>query len=365
MGRARLKSPWGREMSIEFIGWDIGGAHLKAVAVDASGGILAVIQEACPLWQGMERLHAALDRALEKLSPGSQSRHAVTMTGELVDFFPGREQGVAALVGAVAERFGFGAVSVFAGHDGFIAAEAVRAKDAATIASANWLACGLWTAANLHEALFVDIGSTTTDILPICQHRVKHRGYTDYERMRYDELVYTGIVRTPLMVLAERVPFQGERVGVMAEHFATTADIYRLTGELPEHADQMPAADNGPKTPEGSMRRVARLLGRDADSAPPEAWRRAAEFLRERQIASIRGGIDIQLSRSLLGDEAPFVGAGVGRFLVRELAGRLKHPYLDFSDLFSMSTSQTEFLAADCAPAAAVACLSVREVALK
>jgi probable H4MPT-linked C1 transfer pathway protein len=167
------------------------------------------------------------------------------------------------------------------------------------------------------------------------------------------------------MALAERVPFEGEWIALMAEHFATTADVYRLTGELPEHADQMPAADNGAKTREGSLRRLARLFGRDADSAAPEDWRRAAEFLRERQMARIGGGIAIQLSRGLLGDQAPFVGAGVGRFLVRELAGRLKHPYLDFSDLFSMSTSPTEFLAADCAPAAAVACLALGEVSLQ
>jgi probable H4MPT-linked C1 transfer pathway protein len=352
-------------MSIEVIGWDIGGAHLKAAAVDASGHLLAMVQEACPLWQGMDRLHSALDRALERLSPEPCCRHAVTMTGELVDLFAGREEGVAALVSAMAERFGTSTVSVFAGHDGFQAAGAVTPADTARVASANWLASGLWAAANLREALFVDIGSTTTDLLPICEHRVNNRGYTDYERMRYDELVYTGIVRTPVMALAKRVPFEGEWIALMAEHFATTADIYRLTGELPEHADQMPAADNGPKTPAGSIRRMARLFGRDADSAPPGHWRRAAEFLRERQMARIREGMEIQRSRGLLGDEAPFVGAGVGRFLVRELAGRLKHPYLDFSNLFSMSTSQTEFLAADCAPAAAVACLALREVVLK
>lgn len=167
-------------MPIEIIGWDIGGAHLKAAAVDASGRLLAVVQEACPLWQGLDRLYSALDRALDRLPPESRCRHAVTMTGELVDLFPGREAGVAALVGAMAERFGPGAVSVFAGHDGFLAAAAVAPKDAARIASANWLASGLWAAANLEEALFIDLGSTTTDLLPICEHRVKNRGYTDY-----------------------------------------------------------------------------------------------------------------------------------------------------------------------------------------
>jgi probable H4MPT-linked C1 transfer pathway protein len=352
-------------MSVEVIGWDIGGAHLKAAAVDANGRIAAVAQEPCPLWQGLDRLHAALDRILAGMSPEVRCRHAVTMTGELVDYFADRQEGVAALVRAMAGRCPPGSVSIFAGHDGFLAPEAVGPDEAAKIASANWLASGFWVSASLPEALFLDVGSTTTDILLIHDHQVMNRGYTDYERMRYDELIYTGIVRTPVMALSDRAPFNGEWVGLMAEHFATAADVYRLTGELSEHADQSPTADNGPKTVAGSIRRLARLFGRDADSAPPEHWRLAAEFLRERQIGRIRAGTEIQLSRGLLSDSAPLVGAGVGRFLVRELAGRLKHSYLDFSDLFSMSTPQNEFRAADCAPAAAVACLAIREVGRK
>ena len=348
-------------MAIEFIGWDIGGAHLKAAALDETSHVLAVAQEPCPLWQGLDRLGTALERILERWSPPLGCRHAVTMTGELVDFFPDRAAGVAALAKAMAGRCPPDTVWIFAGPRGFIAAEAIQPEDTALIASANWMASGVWVAANLAEALLVDIGSTTTDIFPVCGHRVNNRGYTDYERMRYDELIYTGIARTPVMALADRAPFDGEWIGLMAEHFATMADVYRLTGELPEPADQMPAADGGEKTPVGSIRRLARLFGRDADSAPPERWRSAARFLREQQLAKIRLGIERQLSRGVLSEAAPLVGAGVGRFLARELAERMKLSYVDFSDLFAMST-RDEFMIADCAPAVAVACLAMREV---
>jgi probable H4MPT-linked C1 transfer pathway protein len=349
-------------MPIELIGWDIGGAHLKAAAVDAAGQLVAVAQAACPLWLGLDRLHSALDYIEEQLAPPPCCRHAVTMTGELVDAFAGREEGVAALVNVMAGHYGAESVALFAGHAGFLRPGQAGPTGALQIASANWLASGLWAAANLDEALFIDIGSTTTDLLLIRQRRVEHRGYTDYERMRYDELLYTGVVRTPVMALAERAPFEGEWVNLMAEHFATTADVYRLTGELPEAADQMPAADQGEKTPAGSRRRLARLFGRDAESASPEQWRLAAEYFKERQLAKIHAGAELQRSRGLLTATAPLVGAGVGRFLVRELAQRLQHPYLDFSDLFSVSTTRTEFQAADCAPAAAVACLALRNM---
>lgn len=348
-------------MSIDTIGWDIGGAHLKAVAVDRNGGILRVIQEPCPLWLGLDRLDSALNEVMARLSPGPGCRHAATMTGELADAFEDRGKGVAALVQGIAGLCPPGALAVFAGPRGFLAPEAIGIADAPAIASANWLASGFWVAAKMREALFVDVGSTTTDLLAICGHEPAYRGYTDCERMRYDELLYTGIVRTAVMALARRVPFDGEWLGLMAEQFATTADIYRLTGELPAHADQMATADGGAKTVVGSRRRLARMLGRDADSASDERWRAVAAFLRERQLRQVDAGLRTQLSRGLLGEEAPLIGAGVGRFLVRELARRLRRPYLDCSDLFSMSISVPDVPLADCVPAAAVACLAMRE----
>lgn len=347
-------------MSIELIGWDIGGAHLKAAALDASGHVLAVALEPCPLWQGLDRLHTALDRIFQRFAPAPGCRHAATMTGELVDLFPDRAAGVAALVDAMAARCGKDTLWIYAGHQGFIAADAVRPGDAGLIASANWLASGAWVATRLETALWLDIGSTTTDIFPIHGHRVTVRGYTDYERMRYDELIYTGIARTPVMAVAERAPFEGEWVGLMAEHFATMADVYRLTGELPEDADPLPAADGGGKTWADSARRLARLFGRDADSAPPQRWRDAARYFREQQLAKLRSGVDRLGSRGLLDDSAPVVGAGVGRFLAQELAQRLKLAYVDFSDLFAVPARVPRI--ADCAPAVAVALLAAREV---
>jgi probable H4MPT-linked C1 transfer pathway protein len=180
--------------------------------------------------------------------------------------------------------------------------------------------------------------------------------------MRYDELLYTGVVRTPLMALASRVPLAGDWVGLMAEHFATAADIYRLTGELPEHADQYPAADQGPKTPAGSRRRLARMFGRDAGSLPADQWDRVAGFLRERQLAKIRAGLELQLSRESFGVTPALVGAGIGRFLIRDLSRRMGMDYLDFSTLFSGLNQVSEFHIDDCAPAAAVACLALKEV---
>jgi probable H4MPT-linked C1 transfer pathway protein len=337
------------------IGWDIGGAHLKAARLDATGSIERVLQLPCPLWQGMSHLHAALDQALAELGPAAL--HAITMTGEMVDLFPCREEGVRRLVATMGERLP-AAHRFYAGAEGFL--EAGEASGAANrVASANWMATAALVAARVDPALLVDVGSTTTDLVPVRGGHVLARGTDDATRLVSGELLYTGVVRTPLMALAERAPFDGEWVPLMAEHFATTADVYRLTGQLPDGADQHPAADGGEKTPPASARRLARMLGRDRESAPESSWRRLAAWLAERQARRIADACERLLSRNGLPDNAPLVSAGVGRFLIVELAGRLNRRCIEFASLVPHAGESADRVS-NCAPAVAVAWLAQR-----
>jgi probable H4MPT-linked C1 transfer pathway protein len=226
----------------DIIGWDVGGAHLKAAHLNAQGEVLDVVQLPCPLWQGVDHLRRGVDDILRQWStpPG---RHAVTMTGELVDLFSSRTEGVHALVNVMQEQLHPAAIELFAGSRGFLPPRA--SQDAADmIASSNWLASASFVARHLPQGLFVDIGSTTTDIVAIRDGKVQAYGMNDHDRMCHSELVYSGVVRTPLMAVTQRVPFNGSWVPLMAEHFVVSADVYRLTGELPAHADQYPTADN-------------------------------------------------------------------------------------------------------------------------
>ena len=52
----------------------------------------------------------------------------------------------------------------------------------------------------------MDVGSTTTDIIPIIDGRVAVRGQTDTDRLRSGELVYTGSLRTPVCALVRGRP---------------------------------------------------------------------------------------------------------------------------------------------------------------
>ncbi|MGE0120039.1 MAG: hydantoinase/oxoprolinase family protein [Dongiaceae bacterium] len=331
-------------------GWDLGGAHLKAAQAQAGGRLVTALQIPCRLWLGIEEFARSLGEARTRLLP--TRRHGVTMTGELVDLFADRAEGVARLSQAMIATFPEDDIRFYAGGRGFAAADDWR-----SVASANWHASARFVAARCGSALFMDVGSTTTDIIPIREGRVDAVGYTDDERLASEELVYTGVTRTPVMAVADSVPFGGMRQRLMAEYFSTMADVHRLTGELPDDADQLPTADGRGKTVEDSARRLARMLGRDLSSGSPEDWRQLAIHLAERQRQMLHAAIDRISSRGGFGDEAPIVGAGIGRFLVKELARRLCRPYLDFADLIEGEPPTREW-AARCAPAASVAILA-------
>lgn len=345
-------------MSGATAGWDVGGAHLKAVVLDADGQVRYAAQWPCRLWLGLDELDAALDRVIGE-APHCAS-HAVTMTGELADCFASRAQGVVEIAAAMASKLRPANVRLFAGLKGFVeASDAVHSNRC--IASANWLASGLFCAQRIDQALLIDIGSTTTDIVVLDRGRVAARGFDDRTRLQYDELVYTGVIRTPLATLASRAPFAGEWHNLAAETFATTADVYRLTNELPEYADQMDAADNGGKNPQDCARRLARMIGADADAdaAPLTAWQVLARYFAERQLGRIRSACERTLSRNLIAPQAPLIAAGTGNFIVGKLAARLARPYLEFAKLLPVA-ADSRWIAA-CVPAYSVAMLALAE----
>ena len=337
------------------IGWDIGGAHLKAARLDAAGRVERVVQLPCALWRGLAELDAALDSAVPLV--GQAWLHGVTMTGEMVDLFPTRRAGVACLVGEMQRRFGGAELRFYAGSTGFLDADgAIAAAD--QVASANWMASAELVAARVTDALLADIGSTTTDLVVVHEGRVRAEDGNDAARLVVGELVYTGVARTPVMAMASEVPFEGGMVPLMAELFATAADVHRLTGRLPPGADAHPAADGGEKTELASARRLARMIGRDAESAPAEAWRALADWLAGRQLARIEHAARRLLVREQVPASAPVVAAGVGRFLAADLASALGRRCVDFAMLLPDAGGGEAALISDCAPAVAVACLA-------
>jgi len=368
------------------IGWDIGGAHVKASLL-VDGRLADIVQWPTPMWQGLEHLDQALAAARERWPQFDAARHAVTMTAEMADLFPNREAGVLAIASRMGEQLGSG-IRFFAGDAGWAKLDTV-AQNWKAIASANWLATARMIALRQPDALLVDIGSTTTDLIPIVAGQPAPLGRSDGARLASGELVYLGVVRTPLCALARRIPFDGSYINVMNEFFATTADVFRLSGELDADHDQYPPADGGSKDTAATCQRLARMIGRDAREASEADWRAFAEHWRRVMTAEIARNVSRvearlatahisppiagrgqrvasttqrrEAGRADVGTEtAPIIGAGCGLFLARALAQGLGRPFQPFDSLIDATPACRKWVAT-CAPSVAVAVLLERE----
>src|SRR5436305_2934596 len=238
------------------IGWDIGGVHLKAARAE-NGCIVDAVQIAAPLRAGLDPLIKAFAQAQARMGPAR--RHLVTMTAELADTFTSRAEGVDWIATLAAHELSGAPIWLYAGRAGFVPVAAAGAH-VTDIASANWHASAALVARRCAQALFIDMGSTTTDIVPVADGKVIARGYTDAERLAAGELVYTGLVRGFVMATVNRAPFDGAWTSLVNENFANMADVHRILGSLPEGADQMGTTDGREKTVAASYARLARMI---------------------------------------------------------------------------------------------------------
>jgi len=333
-------------------GYDVGGAHLK-VTLAEDGRTIAVRQIPCPLWRGMQQLDAALVEAVALIARAEQ--HAVTMTGELCELFPDRQTGVREILSHLATELDAD-LRVYMGLRGFADTAAAMAEPAA-VGSMNFLASAALVARSLPDALLIDMGSTTTDIIPIADGTPCPRGLTDGDRLRTGELVYTGLTRTDVSVVAQRASLGGIEQRLAAGGFANMADVRRVLGALPEGVDQHATLDGRATSVEESIARLARCFGRDTGDASLEDWRDAARDIADRQLADVRAAIDDVLAGTPLASGAPVVAAGVGAAQIEAIAHALGRPTVRFGTLANAAPDCEEW-ATRCAPAVAVALLA-------
>jgi (4-(4-[2-(gamma-L-glutamylamino)ethyl]phenoxymethyl)furan-2-yl)methanamine synthase len=252
------------------LGLDIGGANLKAA--HTSGRAFSV---PFALWKDPALLPDALRRLLHEMPPAD--RLAVTMTGELADCFESKRRGVLAILDAVVAVAGSTPVRVWC-NDGHFVDVSVARTTPLQVASANWLALAVFAGryATAGPALLIDIGSTTTDIVPLLDGRPVPKGRTDPERLRSGELVYTGVRRTPLCAV-----LGGHGA---AEMFATTLDAYLLLGAIGEDPADINTADSRPATKAAAEKRVARMLCADLETSSANERRKLIERVLMRQV---------------------------------------------------------------------------------
>ena len=204
------------------------------------------------------------------------------MTAELSDVFRTKREGVGFVLDAV-EAVSRAPVRVFTTAGSFVDTATARARPLDAAAS-NWVATAMLVGRFVPDALLVDIGSTTTDVIPVTGGRVAALGRTDPERLLAGELVYTGVLRTNVAAIVRRVPLRGGECPVASELFAVSGDVHVLLGSLGPDDYTCPTPDGRPPTPEFAGERLARVVCADGDMLGAEEIRAIAVAVAEAQV---------------------------------------------------------------------------------
>jgi probable H4MPT-linked C1 transfer pathway protein len=328
------------------VGWDIGGVNTKVARVVA-GDVLAVSGRPYELQRAPHELAPLLRELAVEVDAGEDAAHAVTMTAELSQKFRTKREGVAFVLDGVEAAFPSSVIRVYGVDGRWFSPEEAR-REPLAVAAANWAATARVVAGLHPDALLVDIGTTTTDIIPIVGGGVAVDGHTDPERLASGELVYTGALRTPTEAIASHVPYRGKRAGVSAEGFALIGDVHVWRGDLDPADYTCPTPDGRPPTREFAGGRLARVVCADCELLDAAGVSSIADALARAQVAGITAAIERVVARHPSLQAA--VVAGLGAFLGRAAAHAAGLQVVALA-------AEIGDGAARCAPAASVALL--------
>ncbi|PWB51996.1 MAG: H4MPT-linked C1 transfer pathway protein [Candidatus Methanoperedenaceae archaeon] len=279
------------------LGIDIGGANTKIASDDGKIVELHYI----PLWKNT-KLPMMLLEIAQRLKP---EKVGVAITGELADCFPDKDAGLSYIIDAVNNAF---TDAYFLDNDGVFIKEKKR-----SIAAANWMASSLLLGKEYRDCIFVDIGSTTTDIIPI-KNGKPVASKTDFKRLKNGELVYSGALRTNIAAILKRVKFGNTESRISSELFAITADAYIVLGLIGQENYTCDTPDGDGKTFIDAKRRLARVVCADLNEIREDEIISIANQVMDAQVSDIRAAIqEISLKYCI----KKIVACGLGEFLIR------------------------------------------------
>jgi probable H4MPT-linked C1 transfer pathway protein len=302
------------------LGIDIGGANTKIASDDGK----LIEFHYIPLWKNSKLPETLLDIA-KRLDP---EKAGVVITGELADCFPDKDSGLSYIIDAVNNAF---KNAYFLDSNGVFLKEKRR-----SIAAANWMASALAVSKEFGDCIFLDTGSTTTDIIPIKNGKPLARK-TDFERLKHGELVYSGALRTNIAATLKRVNIGREISRISSELFAITADAYLLLGMISSENYTCDTPDGAGKTIIDAKRRLARVVCADLDEIRNDEVLSIARQAMDAQVNDIKEAL-LQVSKKY--GMKSVIACGLGEFLAKNAAKKCGFDIILISEKYGKEISK-------------------------
>ena len=302
------------------MGCDIGGANTKVavITVDDEGEMVELSKAKSyyfPFWERKQEFPQLMYSIL--LETPDIDAIAVTITAELSDCFTLKEDGIKYIVDTLESITG--KCRYLSVHGSFYGADTAKNRWLEVSAS-NWGATSLIVGQKYPDAILVDCGSTTTDIIPLKDGLPFTEGKTDLSRLIAGELVFTGVVRSNVAGIVHQVPFQGKNVSVANEYFACAGDVHVVLGHLQEEDYLGTTPDGGGKTPNDCLARLARIVCADVSMLTEEELFAIAQTIFDKQVELIYQGLEKVQQRLDKGNSSIGVITGLGGGILAEPA---------------------------------------------
>lgn len=273
-------------------GFDIGGANTDLAVIDFENNEIENIEvdfAYLPMWSNNDDLSKVLIELIENICPVSEiDAVGISMTAELVDAYDTKKDGVLDIVRKCEETFG--CPIAYVGVDGMLSKEEIT-QTPLKAAAANWIATAQIATLISDNCIFVDTGSTTTDIIPIKNGKECAIGKSDFDRSATGELVYTGTLRTNLASFLDKVELNGKYYRVASELFAQTADIYTVLELINENDYVCDTFDGEGKSKTDCAKRIARVVCADLEMISMDDIVKMSEYIHQQQINQIADGL--------------------------------------------------------------------------
>lgn len=277
---------------MKIAGFDIGGANTDLAVIDFEDGEIKNMEvdfAYLPMWSNNDDLSHVLVELIENICPVSEiDAVGISMTAELVDAYDTKKDGVLDIVKKCEETFT--CPIAYVGVDGMISKSEIE-KDPLKAAAANWIATAQIATLISDNCIFIDTGSTTTDIIPIKEGHECAIGKSDFDRSATGELVYTGTLRTNLASFLDKVEINGKEYRVASELFAQTADVYMVLDLITEDDYICDTFDGEGKSKIDCARRIARVVCADLEMLSMDDIVEMSEVIHQKQIAQIADGL--------------------------------------------------------------------------
>lgn len=269
-------------------GWDIGGANIKAARINYNTvedkiESIKSISRFFPMWDKRGDPLPIIEEI--NLELGDSSFYGVTMTAELADRFESKIEGINYIINLFEKNYNDKEIFYYSNNGA--PAKKENIIDLEKIAAANWAVSALFVAEFLDDFILFDIGSTSTDIIPVINKEIAADGFTDIERLHSGELIYLGYLRSSLSYLVKNIPYQGKMIDVINEYFANTADLHLLKGIINKKEYTIPTPDNGEKTKIAAAARIARLISLDLNISNLKEIELTADYIYQKEIELI------------------------------------------------------------------------------